>query len=91
MHKIEQITTAEVARELGVDRTTVNRLVARKVLTPLQKLPGKTGAYLFNHADVEALAAERASRDGKRKAPRQNHEARRGAYNPPLTTPKGGQ
>lgn len=61
MPKIEQFTTHEVASQLSVDRSTVRRLVDRGVLTPTMKLPGKTGAYLFDRSDVEALKETRAS------------------------------
>ncbi|MEV7972853.1 helix-turn-helix domain-containing protein [Cellulomonas sp. NPDC089187] len=53
------LTTAEVCTRLGTDRKTVRRLVDRGSLTPAFKLPGVTGAYLFDRAEVEALAAER--------------------------------
>lgn len=57
----DAITTAEVAALLDVDRRTVHRMVAAGALTPTLKLPGLTGALLFDRADVEAFAAERAS------------------------------
>lgn len=53
----ETITTAEAAQILGKSVATVNRLVALGRLTPARKLPGKTGAYLFDRAAVEALRA----------------------------------
>lgn len=60
MPQIEQCTTKQVAEALRTDRKGVRRLVERGTLTPVQKLPGTTGAYLFDRAAVEALAAERA-------------------------------
>lgn len=54
-----QLTTAEVARRLGTDRKGVRRLIAAGALDPV-KLPGKTGAYLFDPSAVDALAVERA-------------------------------
>ena len=51
----DTITTAEAAVILGKSVATVNRLALLGRLTPTLKLPGKTGAYLFARADVEAL------------------------------------
>lgn len=45
---------------LGLTRTGLLRLVQRGALVPVVKLPGRTGAYLFDRTDVEALVAERA-------------------------------
>lgn len=59
MANLGHLTSLEAAERLNVDRTTIRRLVQRGALTPLTKLPGRTGAYLFEAADVEALAAER--------------------------------
>ena len=53
------MTAAEVAARYGVTARTVNRWVHAGRLTPAQKLPTPTGAYLFKASDVEALAAER--------------------------------
>jgi len=57
----DTLTTAEVAERLRTDRKGVRRLIAAGALTPAKKLPGKTGAYLFHPAEVDALALERAS------------------------------
>ena len=51
------LSTTEVAAELGVDRSVVVRRVKAGQLTPVQKLPGHTGAYLFDRAAIEALVA----------------------------------
>ena len=53
------VTAAQVAAKYGVTSRTVNRWVHAGRLTPAQKLPTPTGAYLFHAADVEALANER--------------------------------
>lgn len=50
------IPTAEVARIYGCDVRTVHRMVARGVLTPAIKAPGKRGALLFRRSDVFAAA-----------------------------------
>jgi hypothetical protein len=55
------VTTAEAALILGRSVATVNRLAASGQLAPTHKLPGKTGAYLFNRADIEAAAHGKAS------------------------------
>ena len=54
------ITSDEAATLLDVDRRSVVRFVVRGELTPALKLPGRTGAYLFERADVEQLRAQRA-------------------------------
>lgn len=54
-----EITVAESAAILRVDRKTILRLIAAGRLSPTRKLPTRTGAYLFDRADVERIAAER--------------------------------
>lgn len=61
MPKNPLIPTAEVAQILGVDVRTVHRMADDRRLTPSMKIPGRTGAYLFDRADVERLAADRRS------------------------------
>lgn len=62
MPKPDLITTQEALAILGyADPSSVSRLVALKKLKPAMKLKGTTGAFLFNRADVEALAAENAA------------------------------
>lgn len=51
------VGTAEAAQILGKDVSTVARWVRLKKLSPVAKLPGLTGARLFNRSDVEALKA----------------------------------
>lgn len=51
------LTTAQVADILGKSVPTVNRWAVEGVLTPVQKLPGRTGAYLFDRAEIERVAA----------------------------------
>jgi excisionase family DNA binding protein len=48
-----QITSLEVAELLGVDRATVNRRARAGELPVVAKLPGKTGAFLFDRATIE--------------------------------------
>lgn len=56
----DDLTTAQTAERLNTDRKGVRRLIAAGTLTPRTKLPGKTGAYLFDSEHVDAVAAERA-------------------------------
>lgn len=53
------MTAAQAAARLGVDRKTILRWIADGRL-PAVKLAGRTGAYLFDPADVDRLAAQRA-------------------------------
>lgn len=50
----ELLTSPQVAARLGRSARTVHRLVESKQLTPVQKLDGPNGAFLFDPADVEA-------------------------------------
>ena len=49
----DPITTAQVADEYGLSRRTIGRRITEGDLTPLMKLPGHTGAYLFERAEIE--------------------------------------
>jgi len=62
------ITSPEAAAMLGVSVRTVHRKIEEGRLTPAKKLPGPTGAYLFNRADVEALAQQRRDAEQRRRA-----------------------
>jgi excisionase family DNA binding protein len=55
------LTTRQAAERLGVDRGTVSRAAAAGRLPAAGKLPGRTGAYLF---DVEVI--DDAAREWKR-------------------------
>lgn len=57
-HVTQVAGVAETARILGKSRATVKRWAADGTI-PAGKLPGKTGAYLFDRAAIQALAAER--------------------------------
>lgn len=54
------IGSSESCRILNVHPATLSRWVGSGTLTPAHKLPGKNGAYLFNRADIEKLAAAKA-------------------------------
>lgn len=61
MHNQEPfVGAAEACQILEVHAATLGRWVKSGTITPAHKLPGKNGAYLFNRADVEKLAHERA-------------------------------
>lgn len=51
------IGSADAAKILGKSQRTVLRLVEKGELTPAMTVPGGyVGVYLFNRADIEALA-----------------------------------
>jgi len=54
------IGTREAMEILGVSKDTLIRMIARGDVTA-DKLPGSNGAYLFDRADVERLAQDKAS------------------------------
>lgn len=53
----ELISTAEAARILNVHVATLNRMAKAGEVPAAMKLPGKTGAYLFDRKVIEARAA----------------------------------
>lgn len=55
---IPPLSTAEVAARLGVTTVTVIRW-ARAGTLPAMKMPGRTGAYLFDADTVARFAAKR--------------------------------
>lgn len=64
------MATPEVCEAFGVNRATVIRWVAEGKLQPAFKVPGQTGAFIFNRKYIEALAAERAQEEADRAATR---------------------
>ena len=50
------LTTTQVAARLGIHRGTVLQRIAYGHLTPVAQLPGRTGAYLFDAEQIDALA-----------------------------------
>ncbi len=62
MPKVENwISSSDAADLLGIDRSTLHLWAREGKITPLMKLAGLRGAYIFDRAAVERLAAERAS------------------------------
>lgn len=54
------IGALEASKKLGVSRSTVQRMALRGELS-CERAPGaRGGAFLFERADIEALAVERA-------------------------------
>lgn len=51
------IGTTQAAERCGVDRSTFFRWVQLGRIEPVQKLPGQTGAMLFDPDVVDAYAA----------------------------------
>ena len=60
------LTAAEVCRFLQIDRSTLIRWVDAGKVKAAQKLPGQTGAYLFDPAEIARLLLDR----GLDRAPR---------------------
>lgn len=60
-NRLTLVGTAEAARILRCSVPTVNRWAASGRLTPVVRAPGRRGARLFDRADVERLARERAA------------------------------
>ena len=54
----ELLTAAETCAELGgIDRSTLTRWVQSGRIAPARKLPGRTGAYLFDPTEVQRVKA----------------------------------
>lgn len=52
----EYLGAAEAARRLGIDRSTFNKQVRMGAIPTAMKLPGRTGARLFDPAVIDRLA-----------------------------------
>ena len=55
----EEITTAQTAEILQVTPRAVLQMIESGKLVPTRKLPGRTGTYLVDRAQVEKLADRR--------------------------------
>ncbi|RZT59359.1 helix-turn-helix protein [Microcella alkaliphila] len=55
------MTTTEVATLLGKQARTIQRQADAGILPTIGKLPGRTGAYLFDRALIEQLAKGEAA------------------------------
>lgn len=60
MHKISNlIGSADAAKKLEIDRSTLSRWTTAGKITPEFVGNGKSGEKFYNLDDIEALAAER--------------------------------
>lgn len=55
------MTTTEVAALLGKQPRTIQRQADAGLLPTIAKLPGRTGAWLFDRSEIEALSTGRAA------------------------------
>jgi predicted DNA-binding transcriptional regulator AlpA len=55
-HMAKLIGSAEAAQILGIHRSVLNKRIRSGGVIPSQKLPGSTGAYLFERSDIESIA-----------------------------------
>ena len=60
MTENDLLTSGEAGVLLGKSARTVQRMVEAGSLTPVRRLPGVNGAYLFNRTDIKSLLAETA-------------------------------
>lgn len=58
--EVDFLTTAQVADLTGWSVTSINRWALSGDL-PARKLPGRTGAYLFDRAVVESFRRQRTA------------------------------
>ncbi len=56
------IGAAEAAALLGVSRSTVSRRIRDGHLVPALRMPGESGAYLFDPADILAYQLDSVAR-----------------------------
>jgi excisionase family DNA binding protein len=61
MRNTDVLTTHEAAQLLQKTQRTVQRMAQSGDLNPIFKAPGSTGAYLFDRADIEALAPQESN------------------------------
>ena len=55
----DTMSAEQAAQRLGCSGRTIRRMVTRGELEPLLKMPGETGAYVFEAAEIERAAARR--------------------------------
>ena len=56
-HSPDLIGSAEVCARADINRSTLSRHVAEGKITPAVRLPGRTGAMLFDRRDVAVYIA----------------------------------
>lgn len=57
--------SAEASERLGVSRDSLVRMIAAGTITKTTKMPGASGAWLFDRDEIEQLAAELAGGNGQ--------------------------
>lgn len=57
------IGSAEVCARLGISRSTLQLRIQLREIQPAGKMPGKSGAYLFDPHYIDGLAADSDSAD----------------------------
>jgi hypothetical protein len=55
------ITTAEAAKQLGIDVAKFHRLTTKHRIDPVRKLPGVRGAMLWDDNIIDLLRTEATS------------------------------
>lgn len=55
------VSTKQVSELLRVDVRTVHRMAQSGLLPSALKIPGKTGAWMFDRTDVDRIAAQRSA------------------------------
>ena len=55
------ITARQIVETRGVSHRTLMRMVHAREIVPIEKLPGETGAYLFEPDEVERAFRDRQS------------------------------
>ena len=74
MHSLDTSTqpaligTRQAAEILGVPRTTLASRLSAGTIAPAIKLPGRTGAFLFDRAYIEQIAADERDATQRRSA-----------------------
>lgn len=58
MPVITFMSSAQVAAALAKDVRTIHRMVEDGTITPIGKMPGKTGAFLFDPTEIAALTPQ---------------------------------
>jgi predicted site-specific integrase-resolvase len=76
---VDIVGSLEASEELGVSRATLSRWIDAGRITPIRKLPGLAGGYIFHRAEVRRAAAEKTLREAERAAEQQSIEAAREA------------
>jgi excisionase family DNA binding protein len=55
------IASIDVARQLGINRSTLTRWIKDGTAVPSMRMPGRTGAYLFSRDELDRLLESRSS------------------------------